>query len=202
VTKPQKACERPGCTNFLRGRQKRYCSNACRATAEHAKKRVLAESVALEEVRAQVGPVVKEALGETVLQEIGVLTKLLPEALVTLQKALHGEDPAEARQAAALILRYTVGNQAVAPAREDDKAPAFNINFGSMPSQGDAVADADGSVLELEDEAVEELRICLECSTSKHPDEFVGESNRCLECHGKILENIRAKHPGMLPSGA
>jgi hypothetical protein len=202
LTAPRKSCERAGCTNFLRGRQKRYCSNACRATAEHAKKRVLAESVALDEVRAQVTPVIKEALTESVLQEIGVLTKLLPEALVTLQKALHGEDPAEARQAAALILRYTVGNQAVAPEKAAEQAPAFNINFGSMPSQGDPTTDVDGSVLDGELPEVEELRICLECGAAKDPEAFVGESNRCLECHGKILENIRAKHPGMLPSGA
>jgi hypothetical protein len=155
----------------------------------------------LAEVRALVGPVVRDALTETVLQEISVITHLLPEALVVLQKNLHGEDPAEARQAAALILRYTVGNQAVAPAREDDKPPAFNINFGSMPQQGDATADTDGSVLEIAEEA-EELRTCLECNEPKPTDQFVGESNRCQSCHDAILEGIRAKHPGMLPSGA
>ena len=86
MTKPQRACERPGCTNFLLGRQKRYCSNACRAISEQAKKRVLAESVALDEVRAQVTPVIKEALTETVLQEIGVMIVRVDEEKKTIER--------------------------------------------------------------------------------------------------------------------
>ena len=130
------------------------------------------------------------------------MTTLLPEALRKLQDLLNGEDPAEARQAAALILKYTIGNQAVQPAPKAAETPSLSINFGSMPSQGDAVSDADGSVLELEPDEEPELRICLECSEAKPPDQMVGESSRCQACHAKILEDIREKHPGMLPSGA
>lgn len=212
MTLARKACERPGCTNHLSGRQKRYCSNECRAISEHAKKRMLAESVALEAVREAVEPVVREALTEKALLEIKVLVDLIPEAIEALKTNLGAEiavgegltipDAGERRQAAALILKYTLGNTSIAPASADVKPPAFNINFG-MPQQGDAVADADGSVLEAEtiDDVLPD-RECVECQEPKPADQFVGNSNRCQACHAKMLDGIRERHPSLLPSGS
>jgi hypothetical protein len=196
-----KHCERPGCSNLLTGKQKRFCSNACRATYTHDARRRLAESVALAEVREQVGPVVREALTDRVLEEIKVMTHLLPEALQTLQNNLLDEDPKIRESAAALILKYTLGNQTIAP-KPEQSAPAFNISFGGMPMQGEKMDAEDGSVL---GDAVEEAnheRQCQECGEVKDAAEFVGESPRCLACHDRIMDEIGGRFPGLLPSGS
>lgn len=200
MTTRQRLCERAGCMNHLTGRQKRYCSNACRATAEHAKKHALAESVALETVRQQVAPVVLEVLTESVKEQLKVLTEMLPEALAALRKNLDSKDEAEVRHAAGLILRYTVGNTSVAPAGADSGQAPIQINFG-VPQQGEDTSDADGSVLELDEvEPVDDTRECLECHLWKPAAEFVGNSYRCQSCHDEMLDEVRKSHPGLLPS--
>lgn len=199
---PAKACARPSCTNHLKGKQVKFCSGSCRQQDYHDKKRQLAESVALAEVRAQVQPVVREALTDRVLLEIKVLTELLPTAVGALAKNLESDDEGERRQAAALILKYTVGNSSVAPAGEEAQAPDINIQFG-LPVQGDRVDPAAGSVLgAAEDDAPPPERECMECHEFKPGDEFVGNSDRCEACHAQMLADIDQRFPGMLSSGA
>jgi hypothetical protein len=85
-------CERPGCTNRLTGKQRRFCSNSCRATFANqqktADKRALAESMALEEIREKLEPVTRELLTDEVLKQLNALTNLLPMAVAEIQREL------------------------------------------------------------------------------------------------------------------
>jgi hypothetical protein len=193
--KQARYCERPGCTNHLVGKQKRYCSNSCRATASHmartADARALAESIALESIREKIEPVTRELLTDDVLRELKNLVELLPMAVAELERELavdaegHPlvEDPDVRHKAALQVLKMTVGNPSIAPANAEQQPAALTVVIGqSMESKVPArtsTVEVDGEVLEL--------RECHECHISKPPDQFVGNSDRCSTCHDKLV---------------
>lgn len=190
-TPTPRRCGRAGCPNELKRNQKKFCSNSCRATARHEREHALTEAAALEEIRATVQPVVREALTEDVLRNLRALVELVPEAVKTLGAQLASADEDIRHKAAALLLRYTVGNTAVAPAPEAAGGPTLNVVIGAgMEAQAQEHVDP---------EAINE-RECLECHTFKPADQFVGDSHRCLDCHDAMLASVRESYGDLIPS--
>lgn len=202
---PKPYCARPGCTNRLRGKQRRFCSNSCRATFANqqrtAEARALAESLALEEIRAKVSPVVREMLTDKVLNELKVLTELLPEATATLRRLMTSEDEDMQYKAATMLLRYTMGNSSIAPPPLDDRSPQGMQVIIGLPQQK-SQAQVEGEIAEgevVEGEIVEQPeRECIECHKFKSSSEFVGASSRCQSCHDEMMADVEARF-GRLP---
>jgi hypothetical protein len=165
-TSEPRRCEREGCPNVLKGRQKRFCSNACRAIytnmAKGTERRKLAESVALQEIRDKIEPVTRELLTDKVLWELHTLVDLIPAAVSELASEL---------------------------ARDEDGNPLVEDAdiIGTGLSQTTSI---DG---EAEDDP-EDVRECLECHLVKPAKDFVGDSNRCQACHQKLLDSVRERY--------
>lgn len=202
---PRPYCERPGCTNRLRGKQTRFCSNSCRATFANqqrtAEARALAESLALEEIRGKVAPVVRDLLTDKVLNELKALTELLPAAVQTLVHLMDSEDEEMRLKAATLLMRYTMGNSSIAPPPLDEKgATPVQIMFGlpQQQSRAELATDAPAEVVDGEVVEAPADRECMECHEFKPPSKFVGESARCQDCHDAMMADVEARF-GRLP---
>ena len=215
-------CQRPGCTNHLTGKQKKYCSNACRAIDSHmrrrAEARMLTESLVLEEVREALAPVARELMTDEVLRNIHAMVNLLPQATLALAKNLASGDAQVRQKAADSLLKFTMGNPSVAPEPVGgDKAP-LQVVIGAaietpqlvrneaVPSTAEQVPIAElapGAAGDDLETPVDEgpLRECLECHAFKPPREFVGESPRCQVCHDTLMAQVAERFgPDVLPS--
>lgn len=161
----------------------------------------MAESVALEEMREKIAPVVREMLTEKVLQELEALTELLPKAVARLAGLLESEDEDTALKAATLLLRYTMGNSSIAPPPLEQAGTKLELNIG-IPQQNGSTRDytiegevVDGEVISAESE---EERECMDCHETKPAEQFMGQSQRCQVCHEKMLADVQ-KRFGNLP---
>jgi hypothetical protein len=198
-TSEPRRCEREGCPNVLKGRQKRFCSNACRAIytnmAKGTERRKLAESVALQEIRDKIEPVTRELLTDKVLWELHTLVDLIPAAVSELASELARdedgnplvEDADIRHKAAVQLLKWTVGNNSIAPASAEQQPAPLQVIIGTGLSQTTSI---DG---EAEDDP-EDVRECLECHLVKPAKDFVGDSNRCQACHQKLLDSVRERY--------
>ena len=205
-------CKRPGCSNRLRARQTKYCSNTCRAVHSHqlktAEARQLAESQTLEQIRETVAPVVREMLTDKVLAELKTLTELIPEAIAALKRLMASDDPELQLKAATLLLRYTMGNSSIAPPPvESGKGTDLTVVIGTAMQSGSADAHigappASAPALDVPEAEVveEEQRECLECHLWKPASQFVGSSHRCQECHDRLMEGVRDRYGDLVDS--
>lgn len=162
-----------------------------------ADRRALAESIALEEIREVVGPVARELLTDKVLRELSALTDLLPMAVAELTRELtppeEGEedtiDPELRHKAALQVMKMTIGNSSIAPPSLEAAPLPLQVIIGSaMESQIEVRPGADA------DSTAEPERECLECHQFKTKSEFVGESNRCILCHDKLMAKVTEKY--------
>lgn len=198
------------CGEPLTGRQTVMCNRKdCRRAHGQANTRGMAKKQAEErrevakaaadlavtqEVHDQVAEVVREELTASVLESIGTAVKLLPKAITTLAEIMESDtaDHDQKRQAATTLLRYTMGNQSVAPPSvEEDKAPLqvnFNIPGGDLPEPVRVEADA------IAEEAGEEHE-CVECHLWKPwPEQFVGLSDRCKACDAGLRQRLEDQY--------
>lgn len=162
----------------------------------------MAESVALEEMREKIAPVVREMLTEKVLLELEALTDLLPKAVARLALLLESDDDDTAFKAATLLLKYTMGNSSIAPPPLEQAGTRLELNIG-IPQQGGGERSysiqgevVDGEV--VEGEPAPELRECMDCGKEKPAEDFMGQSSRCQACHDQMLEQVEARF-GKLP---
>lgn len=152
-------------------------------TLSTIKKKELASEVMAEELR----PVVREAITEDVLRSIQGLVGLTGRAVELIAADMNGSDPVLAQKAATLVLRYTMGNQSVAPAPTAVEPAGMTVNF-HVPRPTEPVVEADLVV----EEAIEagEARICAECGITKATDAFVAGSSRCHACNDGFQAKI------------
>lgn len=147
------------------------------------------ESAAHEIAIKELTPVVREAITPDVVNAIGAMVNLTPLAISLLEQDLRNADGNIRQRAYTLLMKYTVGNPAVAPAPEFNP-PDFNVNF-VMPRPDRSLEAETEVIAEISDAEVvpwdAESRECMICHASKPIDEFVGESPRCVECHRAIL---------------
>lgn len=165
------------------------------------KVRDVVHEVAKEEVR----PIVREALTEDVVAGIAGLIKLVPDAVQTLQEQLAVDDPLVRQRATELVLRYTLGHKSVAPPPVDQQPSPMTVVFNVPRNAADLVPqDVTESPLPLPAETEDipdadvmfdkETRECCECHLPK--TDFVAGSERCTDCHAKVVAQVQARFGG------
>lgn len=174
------------CSPTCRSRRRRRIADA-RARGEVAERD--AEQTAKELLQSELRPVVREAITEDVLDRIADVVAQVPTALEVAVAGLDAIDPTtgkpdftERRQAAALILRHTIGNAAVVPDINKDSQVPMQVVFNlPRPSVANGMDDS-------VEQGVIETKTCDSCHTTKPADQFVGASDRCTECFQKMRD--------------
>lgn len=126
----------------------------------------------------EVRPVVREAIDGDVIRAIQGLVGLVPSAVLALEADLAGDDPMARSKAAALVVKYTMGNPNVTPPREDNRPQLTIIN--AMPDASEPVLDDPPDIV-LDGDA-EDLRPCDTCREEKPVSQFPGDGPRCQQC--------------------
>jgi hypothetical protein len=142
-------------------------------------------------VKEELRPVVRESLTQDVLNGIGRLVNLTPKMVAAIEEDLDSSDKYLRQKAYSLLARYTLGNSSVAPAPAQHAPAPMQVVF-QLPRPGDDLDkhDADYTLPAV----VEELRTCQECQAEKPATEFVGDSERCLTCHGELQDRVTARY--------
>jgi hypothetical protein len=147
------------------------------------------EDAAMEVIRDEVRPVVREALTDDVLRSIQDLVNLTPTIVAKIRDDIEQDADKTLRQRAyTLVAKYTFGNPSVAPPPTDPGQQGLVVHF-NMPRPGDT------STPTPEAQDVVELRHCVECDTDKPSDEFVGSSERCTDCHAVLQAKVAERFP-------
>lgn len=185
------------CSDACRGRRSRRLarqrkkSGQNRALPDHQK--AMSQAVRKEVgdtmkdvVREELRPVVREAITEDVLRAAQDLVNLTPTMVGAITEDLNSSDKILRQRAYTLLAKYTLGNQSIAPAQATPSTQPMQVNF-VLPRPSDTGAPQDAPV------AAVELRECIECHTDKPDDQFVGSSNRCVDCHREVEARVRAR---------
>jgi hypothetical protein len=145
------------------------------------------QDAAMEVMREEVRPVVREALTQDVLLAIQDLVNLTPTIVEKIKDDLEQDkDPTLRQRAYTLVAKYTLGNASVAPPPPEQAAQGLTVNF-MMPRPGDETSTTEDP--QEHGEAVE-LRTCTECKED-HPDSaFVAGSDRCTTCHEALQAKV------------
>lgn len=121
-------------------------------------------------------PVVREALTEDVLRSIDKLVNLTPRAVEAIADDLESDNAAIRQRAYLLVTKYTIGHPALVRQEDTDPNRQLTVNFHlPRPDAPEAIDVPPPS----EDE---DLRTCDLCGEAKQPEEFVADSERCLNC--------------------
>lgn len=170
--------------------------------------------VAREVLADSIRPTIEKALiAEDVLASIAGLVGLLPLVQDALKEDLSAvkmvrlpdgspamcdgeplyEPDRDVRgKAIAHILKYTAGQPGLAPQPEAPTLQPPSVVFMGMPPMPEAPVDAEVAEL-LPEVASGEQRVCDACGKPKLTDEFVGDSERCQECHAAVRERAMAR---------
>ncbi len=139
-------------------------------------------------VREEVTPIVREALTDDVLAGIQKLVRLTPKMIAAIEVDLTHPDDTVRQRAYTLLAKYTLGNPSVAPAPQQAQTAPMQVFF-EMPRPGDESSTGDET---LESTAVE-IKECVECKQEKDETQFVGNSDRCQDCHERLQALVREK---------
>jgi hypothetical protein len=154
--------------------------------------RGIAPDVAHEVAKEEIRPVVREALTQDVLNSIGALVQLTPLAVAALATDLQSADDKIRQKATELLLRYTVGHQAVAPSQQNAPAP-MQVQLMWPTAAPDGTIDAPRTLVEATED--DNLVECMECHEKKQPGQMYLGSERCTDCHEAVLAKVRARFP-------
>lgn len=142
----------------------------------------IAHTVIQEEIR----PVVREALTEDVLQAINKMVGLTPAAIAALEQDLYSEDPQTRQRAYTLLIKYTVGHQALVRPEDTDDSKQLVVHFNLPRPGGVTLEDGEEVVIEAE-----EYRHCNMCDSDKPITQFVANSDRCEDCHAHMQTKVK-----------
>jgi hypothetical protein len=149
--------------------------------------------VATEVMREELRPIIREALTEDVMRSISQMVQLLPAAVEALGNDLASDEGAARRNAAKLLMQYTLGNPSVAP--QGASTAPVTVVFPGMPRPDGApppAAHPDAAAPPVEATVVEDPpRECDVCHEPKTDADFVGASDRCHECHAKMRADLQ-----------
>jgi hypothetical protein len=135
-----------------------------------------------EAVRAELAPIVREAITDDVLQSVDKLMRnIVPAALEAMADDIHGEDRDLRQRAYTLALKYTLGNPSVAPKPDAPSGQPIQISF-EVPRPG-----TDTPAIEA---AAEELKACQECGMDRPVSEFLEASDRCVHCDAALRARV------------
>lgn len=139
-------------------------------------------------VEEELRPVIREAITEETMRAVQRMVGLTPAAVAALQQDLESTNSQVRQRAYTLILKYTVGHPAVVRPDDADPNRQLVVNF-AFPRPGSPTPD-ELPRAPIETDALE-YRECQACHESKVETEFIGESDRCQECHTKLLERAK-----------
>lgn len=197
------------CGNSLAdfGPQAKTCSSTCRSQRSRRIKRIQRDNgkksalpahqkqvqeivrhevpdVAHELLKEELRPVVRETLTEDVLHAIDKMVSLTPLAVQALHEDLYSDDATIRQRAYTLLMKYTVGHQALVRPADADPNTQLVVNF-ELPRPG-RTEPAQPS------EAVE-LRSCDMCGEDKPAGEFIANSQRCRDCWDEQRKAVAEK---------
>lgn len=149
----------------------------------------VAKDIAAEVMREELRPIVREALTEEVLEGVGALVGLTGRMVARLEADLDHPDPVIAQRAYTLGMKYTMGNPSVAPASAEAAPAPMQVVF-NMPRPGDTDSPGLPAIESTALEDDESARTCVECHEIKPGESFVGNSERCTECHAGLQARV------------
>jgi hypothetical protein len=145
------------------------------------------KDIAVAATREVAREVVREAMTQDIIEALQGMVLLVPAAKEALEEDLKGDDPVARQRAYELVFRYTMGNKSIAPPPKEEAAQPMQVIL-NIPGSG-AQLPANGE-LPVPAEAVE-VRECMECGEMK--TEFVANSDRCTDCHNKVMKRIEER---------
>lgn len=192
----------PSCRAKRSRRLKRQHKEAGEAKAmpEHQKElteRVRGEmdDIAHKVIEEELRPVVRETITADTLRAIGQMVGLTGRAVAAIEDDLGSDDPVIRQRAYTLIMKYTVGHQAIVRPPEEDKSQPLTVHF-NLPRpelEGEEVVDAEAEEVPADTEA----RQCDTCQEMK--TDFISGSDRCADCfqgmHEKEQELLAQTDP-------
>lgn len=137
-----------------------------------------------ETIKEELVPLVREAITEDVMRAAASLVSMTPLMVSALHEDLQSSDKILRQRAYTLLAKFTLGNQSIAPQASAPSAQPMQVNF-VLPRPGE-----DAEVTEV---AATIVRECVECGANKPDDEFMGASDRCIECHEKVQAQVRER---------
>jgi hypothetical protein len=212
----ERRCSEPGCDRPLGPHAlptKKTCSDACRSKRSrrianarkkggqnHAFPNELQgllqadagkiEDAAMEVMRDELKPVVREALTDDVLRAIQDLVNLTPLVVEKIREDIEQDSDTTLRQRAySLVAKYTLGNASVAPPPTDPAAAGMHVTF-MMPRPGDTSAP---TIEAQSDSDAVELKKCRDCEQDKPTTEFEANSDRCTQCHTALQAKVQER---------
>ncbi len=191
-----------------KGPQAKTCSSKCRAKRSRRLKRLRKQNgersamppeqkelteriegarpdVLHKVIEEEVRPVVRESITEDTLRAISDMVALTPTAVAAIADDLASEDAVVRQRAYTLIMKYTVGHQAIVRPPEEDRTQPIQVNFAlpRPPAEGEGLADQPEPE-PITAEAVE-LKTCDKCGREAPATEFAANSTRCNDCYAK-----------------
>jgi len=151
--------------------------------------------VGRELLKEELRPVVREAITEDIFRAIRGMVALTPVAVEKLAEDLQSDNESIRHRAAALVVKYTVGHQALVRPDDADAGSQMVVHF-NLPRPGSSDTEAAPDVEEIEEAVV--LRTCDACGADKPEAAFVANSTRCETCYEEFREQVIAKFQ---PSG-
>ncbi len=134
--------------------------------------------VAHKVIEEEIRPVVRESITQDTLKAISDMVGLTPRAVAAIADDLASEDAVIRQRAYTLIMKYTVGHQAIVRPPEEDKSQPLTVHF-ELPRP--AAPESEPDLDPVEDEA-QDLKECDLCHINKPLPDFVSGSDRCKEC--------------------
>lgn len=134
----------------------------------------VAHSIVEEELR----PIVRESITADTLQAISDMVALTPLGVQALKEDLSDEDKVVRQRAYTLLMKYTVGHNAIVQPPEQDKGQPLQVNF-NLPRPDDYPGEDTAPAIEGE---AEELKECDTCHKVSGASNFVAGSDRCSTC--------------------
>lgn len=196
-----KTCS-PKCRSKRSRRLKRQLKEAGEAKAmpEHQKEiteRVRGEmdDIAHKVIEEELRPVVRETITQDTLKAISDMVGLTPRAVAAIEDDLASEDPVIRQRAYTLVMKYTVGHNAIVQPEDKDTTQPLVVNFElprpELPNRPDTI---EAEAVEVPDTESRECDTCHQMKT-----DFIAGSDRCTECfegmHNKELELLEQTDP-------
>lgn len=183
------------CTKACRNKRSLRLRREAKEAAAASTNPVLAEmrlatnqhyvDVAKEVLREQLQPIVRQTLTEDVLRAINDLVGLTPAAVAALHEDLESEDKVLRQRAYSLLMKYTVGHQALVKQEDTEDKSQLVVNF-NLPRP-------DSTAPLPEEAAPPAIVVCDICKEPKPDTEMVAGSDRCQTCFDEWKAKIVAE---------
>lgn len=193
------------CPNRLTGNQRFTCCDSCRGKRSRRLKVKKVEGgenhaggpdykavrQALEQTTGDAGhevlkeelrPIARDLITEDTVRALASMVELTGRAVECIGEDLYSQDAVIRQRAYTLLMKYTVGHQALIRP-EEEVTGQMVVNF-NLPRPGDDY-ESQGAAVEL---VSEELRTCDMCAKDKAVTQFVAGSDRCQSCYDEQRE--------------